>query len=169
MKTCSLCKLPKSKGEFNKNQTKPDGLQTKCRDCSRKHSKGYYAANSNKMKTQVAEAGERRIEENSAKLVGYLLAHPCKCGEKDPVVLDFDHVVGKKIANVSHMVSNGSGWNRIEKEIRKCQVLCANCHRRKTAREQRHTRFGLVMSMASIAVSYTVREGSTPSEPTEGQ
>jgi hypothetical protein len=62
----------------------------------------------------------------------YLLSHPCiDCGESDPVVLEFDHVHGDKLCNVSHMFSSSKA--RLAAEIAKCVIRCANCHRRKTA------------------------------------
>ena len=48
------------------------------------------------------------------------------CGYRDnPLALQFDHI-GNKTKQVSHMVLN-SIVNLI-KEVRKCRVLCANCH-----------------------------------------
>jgi hypothetical protein len=52
------------------------------------------------------------------------------CGESDPVVLDFDHVFGKKTAKVTGLL--GSGQGRLINEAAKCEVRCANCHRRAT-------------------------------------
>ena len=61
-------------------------------------------------------------------------AHPCTdCGETDLRVLDFDHV-GKKTANVSELVTRGKPLAMLEAEIASCEVVCANCHRRRTAR-----------------------------------
>lgn len=54
------------------------------------------------------------------------------CGESDPIVLDFDHVVGDKIANVSDMVNQSYSIDTIKQEIRKCEVRCSNCHRKRT-------------------------------------
>ncbi len=54
------------------------------------------------------------------------------CGESDPRVLDFDHVRGVKKNNVSDMASGAYSISRIKKEIRKCEVRCANCHRKAT-------------------------------------
>jgi len=69
-------------------------------------------------------------------LLEYLLIHPCvDCGEDDPIVLDFDHVKGKKFKNVGRLCINGFSTDSIKKEIDKCDVRCANCHRRKTAKE----------------------------------
>lgn len=62
----------------------------------------------------------------------YKLSHPCSCGESDPIVLEFDH-----LANKDKNIAEIQGWSlkRLEREINKCQVLCANCHRRKTAKQ----------------------------------
>lgn len=63
----------------------------------------------------------------------YLSEHPCvDCGQTDIRVLEFDHVRGQKMDDISHMLSQNCGWPRIEAEIAKCEVRCANCHRIKT-------------------------------------
>jgi hypothetical protein len=53
------------------------------------------------------------------------------CGETNPIVLDFDHLHNKKY-NVSRMIHDGFSWAAIKKEIAKCEVVCANCHRIRT-------------------------------------
>ncbi len=53
------------------------------------------------------------------------------CGEKNHIVLDFDHIRDKKY-NVSRMIHDGFSWKAIMKEIQKCEVVCANCHRIRT-------------------------------------
>ena len=66
----------------------------------------------------------------------YLSSHPCvDCGETDPVVLDFDHQ-GNKELEIANTISRGWSIERIAKEMMKCQVRCANCHRRKTTKDR---------------------------------
>jgi len=61
------------------------------------------------------------------------------CGEKDPLVLDFDHVDPKsKFKSVAKMLSGHYSWISVLKEIDKCEVRCANCHRRKTYFQMGH-------------------------------
>jgi len=50
------------------------------------------------------------------------------CGEKRWYLLEF-HYNGDKEYDVSMMVSKRLSIKRIKEEIRKCQVLCCNCHR----------------------------------------
>jgi hypothetical protein len=68
----------------------------------------------------------------------YLSEHHCeKCGESDPVVLDFHHHHSKDLT-VSKMVAGAYSLERIKREVAKCSVLCANCHRRHHAKEGNH-------------------------------
>ena len=53
------------------------------------------------------------------------------CGESNHIVLDFDHLKDKKY-NISRMIHDGFSWAAIKKEIAKCEVVCANCHRIRT-------------------------------------
>ena len=54
------------------------------------------------------------------------------CGESDPRCLDFDHVRGKKLRSVS-LMKTGYSVKVLREEIAKCEVRCANCHRKRTA------------------------------------
>lgn len=83
----------------------------------------------------IARLQKQHRERNRVRLVEYLLAHPCvDCGEKDIRVLDFDHRdASVKTAGISRMAVGGHYcWARILQEIEKCDVRCANCHRRRT-------------------------------------
>lgn len=67
----------------------------------------------------------------------YLGTHSCvDCEEDDPDVLEFDHIPdrGKKVGNISEMVIRGAPLDRMRAEIAKCDVVCANCHRKRTKR-----------------------------------
>ena len=63
----------------------------------------------------------------------YLETRACvDCGESDRAVLDFDHV-GPKTRAISEMVATGLTVEAIAAELVECEVVCANCHRRRTA------------------------------------
>jgi hypothetical protein len=67
-----------------------------------------------------------------AYIKDYLKANPCvDCGEADPVILEFDHVRDKDF-NISDATRKGVSINKLRDEIAKCEVRCANCHRKKT-------------------------------------
>jgi len=74
--------------------------------------------------------------ENRALLLAHLLGHPCvDCGETDPVLLDFDHRdPASKRKEVGRLAAT-KPWPQVLAEIAKCDVRCANCHRRRTARQ----------------------------------
>ena len=61
--------------------------------------------------------------------------NPCAdCGERDPVVLEFDHLRDKTFDIGSKLIHKA--WPAVLAEIAKCEVVCANCHRRRTARRR---------------------------------
>lgn len=81
------------------------------------------------------------VERNHRICREWLSTHPCvDCGEIDPVVLEFHHVFGDKRRRMSLMIAGGYSEQSIRDEMRKCIVLCANCHRRRTRYELKHLR-----------------------------
>lgn len=175
MKKCHHCQVSKPPTSFNRNRHSEDGRQSYCRTCTTAQSRSYYSRHRERMVRQIRNASDRRVEIACKKVIEYLRTHPCiGCNEKNPVVLDFDHVRGEKCGDVSAMVTKGYSWQVIEREIKKCVVRCANCHRIKTAKEGNYLRWKLCQEQALEAVVAQpptlnrVFEGSSPSERTMG-
>lgn len=135
MKQCSCCKEDKETTEFNKNKTKHDGYQTICKACSRQRSRQYYKDNREKHCADERRRKKKYARELRNIIWQYCLENPCvDCGECDPVVLEFDHKDrSEKVMNVSGMVAMLKPKDTITTEMEKCDIRCANCHRRKTA------------------------------------
>lgn len=87
-----------------------------------------------KNKKDLYAAQKRHRLKIRAKLFDFLSTRSCvDCGEKDPVVLEFDHRERKnKFKIIARMLSGHYSWLSIEREIEKCDIRCANCHRRRT-------------------------------------
>jgi len=98
-------------------------------------SKSHYYENADKYRKSAIERGKKNKGAVYQKMMEYLSLHPCvDCGETDLVVLEFDHVKPDKKRNVFAMVHGRYKWDTVLKEISKCEVRCANCHRRITAK-----------------------------------
>lgn len=90
---------------------------------------------------RLKQMQELHRAQNFDRMMSYLAVHPCvDCGEQDLIVLDFDHLPEhEKHFEVSRAVTASTrSWQSIEREIAKCEVVCANCHRRRTARRGNH-------------------------------
>ena len=82
---------------------------------------------------------------------------PClDCGVKYPTcVMEFDHVKGVKKAGVGQLLGHERSREAILTEIAKCELVCANCHRIRTAKRKqfggnrKYTEEGLFMTSAS--------------------
>jgi cytochrome c len=139
MKKCGKC--GRSDVEFHKNKAKVDGLHDRCKGCQKDTVNGLYANDTERVKERKKKTQVSRVLANKHFVNDFLQSNPCKdCGEPDPVVLEFDHVRGKKIQAVNLMVIRGFSIEKIKQEIAKCEVRCANCHRRKTAKERGYFR-----------------------------
>ncbi|HYD10954.1 MAG TPA: hypothetical protein VEA78_12710 [Acidimicrobiales bacterium] len=133
MKRCTFCKKRKPLDEFHRNRSSKDGRQNRCKPCNIERNKRWYREHPEARQRRMDGYARRRKNERADQVYEYLLAHPCvDCGEADPVVLEFDHL-RDKLRSVSAMVSAHMSWTRIAAEIEKCDVVCANCHRRRTA------------------------------------
>lgn len=131
MKKCSRCEQTKPLDDFNNRAKSKDGKQSWCRECQREKGKD----RDNKAGSRKYITQQERLNKNRQWLFDYLQTHPCvDCGESDPIVLEFDHQ-DDKVESVSIMVQRGFGLEKIKAEIAKCEVRCANCHRRKTAKQ----------------------------------
>ena len=137
-KKCTKCLELKSADQFPFRNKSKGEKQKRCKTCTVKTSREHYRKNKSKyIKSAIRNTNKYR-KINRKKIWQYLLEHPCiDCGENDPIVLEFDHL-RDKIMPVSTMVAKCRSWNVIKKEIDKCEVRCANCHRRKTALERNY-------------------------------
>ncbi len=136
LKICSKCKNSLPESEFN---WKIVGIKRsyQCKNCSRKYVREHYKNNT---QYYLFKARKRnlKIAELAHSFIGpYLLAHACiDCGEKDILVLEFDHKDrNMKEGEIRRIIQNGASLSKIKTEVSKCEVRCANCHRRKTELE----------------------------------
>ena len=133
MKLCPKCNLYKEPFEFNRNASKKDGLQSYCIFCRAALNREWYQQNKSLQKSR-AQQSKRKLRNY---IDNYLSTQYCiDCGTSDQDVLEFDHLYDKKF-NISDAPRLGVGIERLKLEIDKCDIRCANCHRRKTKSERR--------------------------------
>lgn len=130
-KQCTHCKESKLLKEFYFYQDKPKPW---CKECTKAATRSRYNKDRPKNAETIRASTEKRAARNKQFLVEYLSTRVCQdCGEVDSVVLEFDHVQGEKYKNISHIVCAGQALATLKAEIDKCEIVCANCHRRRTA------------------------------------
>jgi len=67
------------------------------------------------------------------------------CGETDIIVLEFDHLHDKKL-DISAMYQDRYSLFALKQELKKCVVRCANCHRRKTAKNAGFWKYKMLLT-----------------------
>jgi hypothetical protein len=135
MKQCARCREWKPHAAFAYRSRSRDRLQPYCRLCNHLFHLAHYAGNRAAMQSMLDERREWQRAINRRLVGKYLRDHPCvDCGITDPIVLEFDHVRGTKVKSVGAMVLAPVATETLRREIDKCVVRCANCHRRRTAR-----------------------------------
>lgn len=129
-KTCVMCSETKFLREFHKQPKNNGGYAHECKSCRKEFPSQTPAA----VLARVAETRRR----NRAFMWNFYSTHPCvDCGEDDPIVLELDHLdPDTKVMNVAAMAHGTYSIKKIQEEIDKCEVVCANCHRRRTALSQ---------------------------------
>jgi hypothetical protein len=139
--TCSKCHLPQPVTEFFIRCRATGKRHSQCKTCYKNvrapNQHAHYEANKGAYVERAKKRNRAVRAELFRLLMEYLHEHPCPCGEADPVVLEFHHTDPKiKEATVSGLLRLLRPWPLILREIEKCEVLCANCHKRRTAAHQ---------------------------------
>lgn len=128
-KCCSRCKQTKSIEEFGNRKASKDGKDSKCKECAREYHKNLYHTGT-KRKQQIRKNNDAAKRRLIIKKDEYLTdcGGCCDCGITDVRVLTFDHVNDDKEFGVAQGIQNAYSWERILREMEKCEVVCANCH-----------------------------------------
>ena len=127
-KTCTICGKRKSLRSFAHNKWKRSGYGSWCKPCQKEYKDRHYREN----KAAYVLKARKQILKVKARLDA-LKAKPCgDCGKAFPAVcMDFDHVRGVKKFGINRGYRTRA-WKEVLQEIRKCELVCANCHRVRT-------------------------------------
>ena len=125
--------------------------KSKQRESAQKH----YSKNREVMIARARSHDAIKVPQGMALILGYLQTHPCiDCGEDDPIVLEFDHRPGEiKRFVIGSWRKSRHGLVSLNDEIKKCDVRCANCHRRVTYLRAKRSHRGIIKQVSGIAKS----------------
>ena len=124
LKECSVCKSVQELQHFSKRPTGKsyNAYDNYCITCRKQAKKDWHL---------------QRNTEVRNFLYQHRVTNGCvDCGEKDPRILEFDHLRDKKFNLGKAHIMKGITLTEVKDEVRKCVVRCSNCHRRKTHKEQ---------------------------------
>jgi 5-methylcytosine-specific restriction endonuclease McrA len=126
---------PETGKPFKQGDVREDGYIFRGYQTTRIRARGVHKGFYKEMWTTPEKFGKRkeRLRTNAKFFADYKLERGCFCcGYRDhPAALDFDHIdPKKKSCQIAQMASHSR--EVLMREIKKCIVLCANCHRIKT-------------------------------------
>lgn len=135
LRSCARCGTLKPQREFHRSRT---GQFSYCTECRRAYDRTYYAE-----RGRDARLARMRIwrDEACAWMDEFKAGRACAdCGGIFPTcVMHWDHLPGHlKIDAISAMVANRRRELVLE-EVKKCELVCANCHVMRTVARARRT------------------------------
>jgi len=104
------------------------------KDAVNEYQRKFYAENKEKqLKKIYANRAKRRAR--LKETINNIKNTPCKdCGNiYHPEAMDFDHL-GNKEFNIANAMRDVKNLDRVLKEVEKCDIVCSNCHRVRTAK-----------------------------------
>lgn len=127
-KICSKCKKELPITEFRWRNKAQNKLHSQCKICEKEADKKRYAT-SKERKEKVLSNTLKYKQNNISFIDKYKEKGCCKCGEKRPYLMEFHHINPEEKTNtIAHMIKSSS-LDNLKKEVEKCVLLCANCHR----------------------------------------
>ena len=161
MKTCTKCKIELDETEFSSKNKESNKRHSSCKKCHREISKKHYIENKKQYRDRNSLKKKKKVE--------YLRelkdSTPCKDCEKNypHYVMEFDHIE-EKMDCVTSLVNKG--WKVINEELKKCDIVCANCHNTRTWKRKLQTRLGTQMLAKRLDSESGDFVGSTPIQAT---
>lgn len=141
---CRKCKKDLPIDLFSLKNKLKNIKQKICKKCHSLYRKQHYIHNKNKYIEKALRWNKKQANILSDFLFNYLSQSKCiDCGESDIIVLEFDHRNNKTLS-IAEMYQNRYALETIREEINKCDVRCANCHRRKTAKNSKFWKYKLM-------------------------
>lgn len=137
-KKCTKCSQEKILDEYAYKNKSKEIKKHQCKECDKKERKKFYSNNKEKIIKNLLLVNKKKQQRNGIFVWNYLMEHPCiDCGEKNPIVLEFDHRDdSNKIKDISVMSNSGYSIDTIKNEIEKCDIRCSNCHKIRTSKQQ---------------------------------
>ena len=128
MKICNKCSVEQPLSNFGRDKRNKDGKQGICYSCNKLKNKHRYYHNEayrlSMIEKQLHKKRQRKldgIKYKGGKCFDCKNEYPAACYEfhhEDPA---------QKDVNPAHFKS--ASWEKYRKELDKCVLLCANCHR----------------------------------------
>lgn len=122
-KVCTQCGKTLPNSAFYTDPSQKSGLRPNCKECQKEYNKLH--PRDKKLKALY----DIKIRDHLRSwLQEYKRGEKCFfCGESEPVALDFHH---KKASDKTGKIASMKNYKDITEEIKKCVVVCANCHRK---------------------------------------
>lgn len=125
---CYTCKGKKPKASFHRHAGRPNDKQTMCKVCRKAYNAEYYQRTKS---LPSRDSGQKKVLQRVNGLILAAMSGGCvDCGISDLEVLEFDHL-GDKVASIAKMRQTAN-TPKLMAELAKCQVVCANCHKKRT-------------------------------------
>jgi len=139
--TCNRCGVPQDLSEFYlrgaRGGPRAGELFKRCKTCSSKHVREFYAANKEQIKKRSMEHSHQKRMRSRALVELAKENKPCEdCGKVYPAAaMEFHHRdPATKLATISVLSASrvSTDPKYLLEEIKKCGLLCATCHRIRT-------------------------------------
>ena len=152
-KICTVCKEEKTIDHFMIKSESSDGYFNTCKGCENESARAYYKENRQHVRDRMCVGRKSRNITAQNKNIEIKTNTPCAiCNKKfHPYAMDWDHIDPKtKSYEISEMIASGYSWHLIESEMKKCQLLCALCHKEKTHKKENYKAVYNASQMATI-------------------
>lgn len=122
MQTCRTCSKDESQVVFRDRGS--HAKQDQCVGCRAAYNRRHYLRNKEDYKKRAKAQRLRNVQRVADLKAGACM--DCE-GKFHHAAMQFDHARGSKVKDISKMVRRSS-WAAVLREIKKCDLVCANCH-----------------------------------------